>query len=140
MPNQDFADTEFELQIIHCHLNPSDFSHEAHLRLAWIQINKYGIDIALQNVQNLLINYVQYVGAHDKYNKTLTIAACHIVHHFIRKSKSKVFTDFIVEFPQLISGFKQLVEAHYSYDIFTSKKAKKHYHSPDLLPFDTATL
>ncbi len=130
------TDFEFEYQLESCQLSPELFNHEAHLRLAWIHIAKYGIDRALANIQTQLKNFVRYVGAEDKYNKTLTIAAIKAVHHFIVKSKSDSFQEFIIEFPRLKNNFKELMDSHYGIDIFTSEKAKKEFIKPDLIPFD----
>lgn len=130
------SDVDFEKQFESCQLNPELFSHEAHLRLAWIHIKKYGIDKTLQNIQMQLKAYVKHVGAEDKYHKTITIAAVKAVYHFILKSESDNFQDFITEFPRLKHNFKGLMDSHYSVDIFSSKNSKKEYLEPDLLPFD----
>ena len=130
------TDLEFEQQFIHCKLNPNDFTHEAHLRLAWIFINKYGIEKAMDIVQNQLKNFVKFVGAKDKYNTTLTIAATKAVYHFMLKSNSNTFKDFITEFPRLKYNFKELMACHYGFDIFNSIKAKQEFLEPDLLPFN----
>lgn len=139
MSHFDLSDTEFEQQIVHCSFPADEFTHEAHLRLAYMHIQKYGIKLAQNNIQNLLLNFVQYVGAKDKYNKTLTIAAIKVVYHFMQNSTSENFVSFLQEFPQLKSRFKQLIDVHYSFDIFNSKKAKQAYLEPDLLPFDVAS-
>lgn len=132
----ELTDIEFERQFANCALDPSIFNHEAHLRLAWIHIYTYGIEQAEKNIQVQLEKYVDYVGEKDKFNTTLTIVAIKVVHHFMLKSNADNFTDFIVEFPQLKNNFKQLIESHYSFDIFNSEKAKTRFLEPDLLAFD----
>ena len=129
------SDTEFEKHFIACKLDPSIFSHEAHLRLAWIHIHKYGMEQAVENIQTQLQNFVASAGAVDKYNTTLTIAAVRAVGHFIEKSNTTNFKDFIKEFPQLKNNFKALIESHYSFDVFNSLKAKTEFLEPDLQPF-----
>lgn len=128
--------TQFEQQFKSCELNPTLFSHEAHLRLAYIHIGKYGHDQAITNVCNQLAAYVTYLGTTDKYNTTLTVAAVKAVYHFMQKSKVNDFKGFIAEFPQLKYEFKRLMQCHYDFDIFNSKKAKKTFLEPNLLPFD----
>ena len=132
----DLTDFEFEQKFETSSLDAGLFSHEAHLRLAWIHITKYGIDKALENIQLQLKAYVKHLGAASKYNKTVTIAAVKAVYHFILKSKSDNFQDFIVEFPRLKNNLKGLMDSHYGIDIFNSEAAKKEYLRPDLLPFD----
>ena len=71
----DLSDREFESQFAKSMFDPKLFSHEAHLRLAWIHVTKYGEPIAIQNVSDQLKQFVTIVGARDKYNHTLTVAA-----------------------------------------------------------------
>ncbi len=134
--NIELSDNAFEREFMNCTLPSSSFSHEAHLRLAWIHISKYGIDMAIENICNQLMNYVAKAGAMDKYNTTLTIASVKMVNHFVSKSASDNFPDFILEFPQLKSNFRELIDSHYDVDIFNSKQAKEKYIEPDLLPFE----
>ncbi|CAM1343436.1 hypothetical protein [Tenacibaculum amylolyticum] len=131
----DMTDAKFENQFQNCTLNPQLFSHEAHLRLAWIHIKKYGVTIAEQNIQNQLQDFVKHVGATDKYHTTLTIAAIRMVNHYIQQSKAKDFQEFIKEFPELNNSFKALINSHYSYDIFSSEEAKSVFLEPDKVPF-----
>lgn len=130
------SDQEFERQFENCQLDPADFSHEAHLRLAWIHLDKYGKERAEENIQTQLQKFVSHAGAKDKYNATLTLAAIKAVYHFKSKSKVTHFQDFIVAFPQLKNNFKELMKLHYSFDIFNSKNAKKRFLEPDVSPFD----
>lgn len=132
----ELSDSEFEKQFINCKLNPDIFSHEAHLRLAWINIKKYGIEKSKSNIQIQLKKYVKIVGEEDKYNATLTLAAIKAVYHFILKSDSDSFEKFINEFPRLKHNFKELMSCHYGFDIYNSKNAKAKFLEPDLLPFD----
>lgn len=129
------SDTEFEKQFEACKLDPTLFSHEAHLRLAWIHINNYGIQKAKENIQEQLKSFVTHLGAIDKYHKTLTIIAVQAVCHFMQKSDTNNFKDFIKEFPQLQNDFKSLIDSHYSFDIFSFNEAKSKFIAPDLKPF-----
>ncbi|MDY0779304.1 hypothetical protein [Tenacibaculum sp. IB213877] len=129
------SDTEFEIQFKNCALDPSIFNHEAHLRLAWIHIIKYGIEQAEENIHHQLLAYVKSLGAEEKYNKTLTIAAIKAVYHFIQKSTSTDFEAFISEFPRLKFNFKELMQYHYGFDIFTLEEAKTTFLEPNLVPF-----
>ena len=132
----ELTDAEFEYQFRNCTLNPDIFSHEAPLRLAWIHINKYGIEQAIENITGQLQAFVAHIGAEGKYNTTLTIAAIRAVYHFWLKSGSDNFTDFTAEFPRLKNNFRELLDCHYGFDIFQSDKAKQAYLEPDLIPFD----
>jgi cyclopropane fatty-acyl-phospholipid synthase-like methyltransferase len=66
----------------------------------------------------------------------LTVAAIKAVHHFIRRSSSDNFYDFIHEFPKLKTSFRELISSHYRTDTFQSAKAREIFIEPDLSPFD----
>jgi len=129
------SDKEFEKLFETCKLDPTIFTHEAHLRLAWIHISRYGLEQAENNIKLQLKNFVASVGATDKYNKTLTIVAIRAVNHFRSKSKSNDFKNYIAEFPKLKTDFKSLINSHYSINIFSSQKSKTEFIKPDLIPF-----
>lgn len=132
----DLDDQLFELQFEACALNPDYFTHEAHIRLAWIHLSKYGKEQAIANICEQLFRFVNTLGAVEKYNKTLTVAAVKMVDHFMKKSKSSDFKAFIAEFPRLVYNFKELIEYHYSDAIFNSAAAKEVYQEPDLNDFE----
>lgn len=133
--HNELTNKEFVAQFENCSLNPALFSHEAHIRLAWIYIVKYGKDKAEERIQKYLKAFVKHVGATDKYNVTLTIAAIKIVAHFSNESDKNNFSEFILEYPKLNTSFKELVSTHYGINIYNSKLAKKKYIKPDLQPF-----
>jgi hypothetical protein len=131
----ELTDEIFLHQFANCSLDPKCFDHEAHLRLAWLYITKDGCDIALIKVTQGLMAYTQSLGAADKYNHTLTVAAVKAVNHFIFKSKSHTFSAFIIEFPRLKSNFMALMETHYNRTTLFANEAKSVYVEPDLMPF-----
>ncbi|MEM9821561.1 MAG: hypothetical protein AAF985_10835 [Bacteroidota bacterium] len=129
------SDEVFEQQFRSCELEPSMFSHEAHLRLAWIHIHKYGEVQAQLNIQKQIQQFVAPLGATDKYHQTLTVAAVHAVSHFMRKTDLDNFSDFIHTYPQLKANFRALIGSHYSFDVFKSEQARTTFVAPDLMPF-----
>jgi predicted glycosyltransferase involved in capsule biosynthesis len=130
------TDSEFESQFLNCTMSPEIFSHEAHIRLAWIHIRKYGFQKAEKNISKQLKCYVSSLGASDKYNETVTIAAIKAVKHFIDRSNTQDFSEFIKENNKLVTDFKGLLLSHYSTNIFESDRAKLKYIEPELIPFD----
>jgi len=129
------SDTDFEIQFANCSLDPELFIHEAHLRLAWIHITKYGLNEAEKNICEQIKRFDKTFGIGMKFHVTLTIASVKMINHFIRKSESDNFVDFMKEFPRLKSNFRELISAHYSTDIFTDLYAKNKYLEPELKDF-----
>jgi hypothetical protein len=130
------TDAQFEQQFANAVLDPAVFTHEAHLRLAWIHLNQYGLETAIENVVQQLKHYTKAVGAADKYNETVTIAAVYAVQHFKIRSSSSDFVTFLSENSQLKTNFKDLLNTHYQTNIFQSAHAKATFLAPELLPFD----
>ncbi|MBT8268326.1 MAG: hypothetical protein KJN59_03810 [Bacteroidia bacterium] len=131
-----FSDFELEEEFRGMTLHPKYFNHEAHLRLAWIHIRKYGIEKAIDNLCIQIYNYANYLGANDKFNKTVTVASIRAVYHFMLKSNSENFKTFIGENPRLNNNFKELLAQHYDIDIWNNETARSSFLQPDLLPFD----
>lgn len=131
------TDETFEAQFRERTLNPQLFAnHEAHLRLAWIHIKKYGIEQACKNLCTQIQAFDATFGDGTKFHHTLTVASARVVYHFMQKSKASSFQELITKFPRLKTNFKDLLDQHYQTNIFASETAKAHYLEPDLLPFD----
>jgi len=131
----DLSDQAFSQQFSDCTLDPFLFTHQAHIRLAWIYITQYGIDVASQRLCAEIARFDKVHGDGTKFNMTVTIAAARAVDHFMRKSNSSDFADFSAEFPRLLTNFKDLIGQHYGWNIFADSRAKISYLEPDLAPF-----
>ncbi|NJB69710.1 hypothetical protein GGR42_000172 [Saonia flava] len=103
------TDEEFEKQFESCKLEPSFFTHEAHIRLAWIHLGKYSEEIAAENICKQILNFDRIHGDGNKFNKGVTEASVKTVSHFKAKSASTTFEGFIKEFPELKTNLKELL-------------------------------
>jgi len=126
---------ELEDKFSTCDVPAVLFTHEAHLRLSYIHITKYGLDKAIENLAKQIADCDNKYGDGTKFNKTLTVASAKVVSHFIEKAKTEDFNNFIIEFPELKYDFIGLLKTHYEIDIFNDKVAKQEYLEPDLLAF-----
>ncbi|WP_422861236.1 hypothetical protein [Flagellimonas sp. W118] len=134
--HSELGDVLFESLFEQGDLPPSLFDHEAHLRLAWLYLKKYGEKKAVDKACNEIRLFDKLHGSGDKFNTTLTVAAVKTVHHFMQKSESTDFGAFIKEFPRLKFAFRALLDQHYGIDIFSSEEARVSYIEPDVLPFE----
>ncbi len=123
------SDEEFEEKFSSKKFKPLWFTHEAHLRLAWIYITTYGKKVAFEKYSSQLQEFAEKYNAEGKYNATVTFASIQIMNDFIEKSNTYDFQDFITEFPQLKSNFKDLLQTYYSEDIFKSTKQNSKYYN-----------
>ncbi len=113
---------EFEEKFESCTLPACYFTHEAHLRLAYIHIKKHGVKQAIKNISKQLIDFDEKFGDGTKFNKRLTIASAKIVQHFMEKTSAIDFKGMLLEFPELRSNFCELLKKHYKLDFFKKEK------------------
>lgn len=108
----ELSDDDFETQFREARLSPSLFSHEAHLRLAWLHLKKYGEPRAITNITDQLKHYVAHWGAKDKYNEPLTVAAIKCVHALQQEKSHSGFLQFIRTNDQLKKDFKGTINPY----------------------------
>ena len=107
--HQLLTDEQFEQKFENCTLAPSLVTSEAHLRLAYIHINKHGIKNAVR------ILYKQLSEFDTKFGNILTIckstikAFVKLMYDFIKKATTGSFRELVLEFPDLKSKFSTLL-------------------------------
>ncbi len=129
------SDDEFEAAFRDKTLRPGWFTHEAHLRLAFIHITKYGLAQAIENMRSQIKSFAENLGIYDKYHDTVTIAAVYMVNDFMKEADNTSFDTFLNSGGDALKDFKGLLEKHYSYNVFKDQKAREHFVEPDLAPF-----
>jgi hypothetical protein len=133
--HSDLSDSKFEEQFQNMTMDPALFTHKAHLRLAWIHLNKYGEEKAIENICNQIQKFDRRHGDGTKYHTTMTVAAVKVVEHFRSKSNTRSFQELLTENPRILTHFKELLGKHYSKDQLQMEIAKEKYVEPDILPF-----
>ena len=101
-----YADDEFILSLLNGSFPSKLFTHEAHLRLAWIFLEDNNVEEACEDVSAVIKAYVALIGAEDKYHETITQAAVRAVYHFKNKKPSNGFSMLVASFPRLLTHFK----------------------------------
>lgn len=130
------SDAQFEADFADGSLPLPWFTHQAHIRLAWIQIKNYGVEQATENIRKQIIQFATAAGQPNKYHETITIASILMVAHFMKGDDAANSEAFIKAHPSLQQDFKELIKSHYSQDIFSDPNARKIFIEPDLAPFD----
>ena len=96
---------EFEQKLSSCTLPAVIFTHEAHLRISYLYITKYGLEKAIDLLSDQLAKIDNKYGDGTKFNKTLTVASAKVLNHFIEKTKAIDFNGLLKEFPNLKTNF-----------------------------------
>ncbi len=130
------SDEAFLLAMADCSLAPNSFNHRAHLRLAYLHLEKAGeVDLAAERVCKTIQHYAAHHGAPDKFHCTLTQACVKVVAHFKARAKDLTWEELLIKFPGLEQNMLELLHQHYSPARLSSPKAKEVFCEPDLLPF-----
>ena len=115
--HKELADIEFIQALRDCTLPEELFNHEAHLRLAWLQIKTEGEMRAIQNVSLLILKYTKHLGAVSIFNMELTVAAVKLVAKLDALDTYESFDGFISRNLRLMNDFKGLINEHYQLDL-----------------------
>jgi hypothetical protein len=128
------SDREFRAAFEAGAFAPADFSHRAHIRLAYVYLAESDVDLALERMRAALVGFLCVHGLPaSKYHATLTRAWILAVDHFMHRSP-KAFSadDFISRNPLLLDS--KIMLTHYSAELLFSDQARTDFVEPNLDP------
>jgi hypothetical protein len=128
------SDREFRAAFEAGAFAPADFSHRAHIRLAYVYLAESDVDLALERMRASLVSFLSHHGIPaSKYHATLTRAWILAVDHFMHRSP-KAFSadDFIARNPLLLDS--KIMLTHYSAELLFSDQARTDFVEPNLDP------
>lgn len=127
------ADRGFRDAFEACVIALADFSHEAHVRLAYVYLAEGDVESAVDRMRAALLKFIEHNGIpRSKYHETLTRAWVLAVSHFMNKASSASAADFIANNPELLDSTIMLT--HYSASVLFSSDARAGWVEPDLDP------
>ena len=107
-----------------------DFHHRDHLRLAWIQIRRLGVDRAAQAVAGAIRQFASRHGHADRYHETMTRFWVRAVGLGIDSHPTLAFENLLAAEPHLLD--KNLPYRHWSRELMGSDEARRQWIDPDL--------
>lgn len=121
-------------------LSPDEWTHRAHIRVAYCYLERFGFDGALERLRSVLQAYNVRQNVPDEptrgYNETITVAFLRIVHATMRAYGGALPTadgeSFCETHPHLLH--KELLRLYYSPDRRMDPQAKRVFLEPDLAP------
>lgn len=132
MTDHDFLDA-FEK----CAISRADWTHAAHLRIAWTCVcHEDQFDDALNRVRTGIQRLNASFGTSpDKYHETVTVAFMRIVAERIADGPA---TDsaaaFLASHPDLLSRDEPILHRYYSPALLESRRAHARFVKPDVSP------
>jgi hypothetical protein len=107
-----------------------DFHHRDHLRLAWIQVRRLGLERASDAVAGAIRQFAAHHGHADRYHETMTRFWLRAVGFGINRHPMLPFDDLLAAEPHLLD--KNLPYRHWSRERMGSDEARGQWVEPDL--------
>jgi hypothetical protein len=130
----DFTNDAFLEAFLACRLPPSAFNHRNHLRVAWIHLQRFPLDEAIERTCASIARYAAHLGAQERYHRTMTEALIRLMAHAGASDPSLSFEGFLAHAPAFSGDCRTLVAMHYSPELLARPEARSRFLSPDRLP------
>lgn len=131
------TDDEFIEGFERCTLNRADWTHAAHVRMAWLYLSRdLDFDAALERIRSGIKRLNAHFGtAPEKYHDTVTIAYAALVRERIdRAPYLSNWPQFAERYPETLDWANPLPLRHYSNGRLFSRAAHEGYIEPDIVP------
>jgi len=113
---------------------PADFSHRAHVRLAYVYLATNDVERATALMRAAILNFLKHHGiTPTKYHETLTHAWILAVFHFMHRTREAVSADDFINRTTILLD-SRIMLTHYSADRLFSQHARAAFVEPDLDP------
>lgn len=132
MVNSVLTDSEFVRQFEALSLSPDHFDHKGHIRLAFLYLEQYALDEAIQRISSGIQKYATSLGASDKFHVTITDAITRVIAQRKQATDSKSWQLFLKENQDLVDDALSILHQYYSKDLLFSAMAKQQLLPPDL--------
>jgi len=125
-------DRTFLAQLNNQTLDEMYFDHKGHLRLAWLYLKDYEVDIAVNKTCTTIKAYAESLGVHQKFNMTITDSLVRIMAKRMEIMEEKNWPKFIHANTDLIEDALFMLLQYYTKDKLMSEEARLSVISPDI--------
>lgn len=128
------TDETFLKQFESLTLDSKHFNHIGHIRLAWLYINQYGLDLAMEKTFVGIPAYAGSLGASDKFHATITDAIVRIIAKRMATGNEDTWQVFVEHNRDLVGDAVAIINQHYSQDLLDTEQARQEVMLPDIAP------
>ena len=128
------SDVEFRMAFEAGAIAPADFSHRAHVRLAYVYLADTDVNLALERMRAALVTFLcKHNIPASKYHETLTRSWLLAVNHFMHRTPVTASSDDFIARNEVLLDSKIML-THYSAGLLFSDAARGEFVEPDLDP------
>jgi hypothetical protein len=115
-------------------LPPAEWTHTAHIRMAWLYLTRCSRGRALHKVRAGIRRYNAVHGS-DGYHDTITVAYVRLIHARLSGADGpETFAGFCARNPDLLDRSLALLLRHYEKATLFAQRAKERFVEPDREP------
>lgn len=130
-------DRAFICRFERCELPEEEWTHLAHVRVAWIALMSDSASRAVDRVRSGILRYnTEVLKRRHKYHETVTIAFARIIHDRLRCDET--WSDFRRRIDDILSADEPILMKYYSAERLMSDEARRDFVEPDLGPLPGA--
>lgn len=123
------TDEEFARAFERGEISPAEFSHQSHVRLAWVYLRESGgFDEALDRIRAGIKRFAAAAGAAQKYHETITILWMRLLEQARERAGDCTFSELLERCPELAD--KDLPLRYYPRERLFSDQAREHWVPP----------
>ncbi len=128
-------DEQFLQMFEQCSLSVECWTHTAHVRMAWLQMERASsFDEALQRIRKGIISFNASVNGVG-YHETITVAFARLIHHRRQSDvERKNWQDFLIQHSDLVCKESQILHVYYSPEVLFTDEARAKFVEPDRKP------
>jgi len=129
----DAVDAEFLGRFESCQLPECEWTHLAHIRVAWICLRLEPPRTAVNRIRRGILRYnTEVLHRAHRYHDTVTVAYCRLIHARMRDGEA--WHDFVARIDDLLDRVEPILGKYYSTGLLDSGDARKRFVPADLLP------
>ncbi len=126
------SDDDFLAAFEACIIPKADWTHAAHIRMAWLYLSRLPFPAAVQNARSGIAKYNRSLGNTSGYHDTVTVAAVTVIAS--RMADGEPYPAFLARNPDLIGNLMGVLQGYYSEVRIKSAEAAAEFVEPDLRP------
>lgn len=126
------TDHEFFQDFSKQKITRESWTHEAHLRLGWILLQRYDFLKALYFARSGIQKLNSVIGAQTGYHETITQSYLLLINDAVQKNPVPTFEKFKMVYPSLLTTKMATLKKYFSDSLLWSAEARENFVTPDL--------